>query len=138
MHLHLPLDTAPLGIFVGANRQTYTIRGTHVKTFLHEACLHAYPDTNNYFRRNIKLFQAHSIRITACVALDNAGVAHEDIAFRLRWNSDAIKGYLRDCFRHVGELTARTVAGICSTADTTAPASQHSGYHLRSADQLPI
>jgi hypothetical protein len=127
MQLHLPLDTEPLGMFVGANRQTYTIRGSHVKAFLQEACRRAYPDPKNYFRRNIQLFQAHSIRITACVALDNAGVAHEDIAFRLRWNSDAIKGYLRDCFRHVGELTARTVAGICSTADTTAPAIQLRG-----------
>jgi hypothetical protein len=127
MQLHLPLDTEPMGMFVGANCQTYGIRGSNVKAFLQEACRRAYPDPKNYFRRIFQLFQAHSIRITACVALDNAGVAHEDIAFRLRWNSDATKGYMRDCFRHFGELTSRTVAGICSTAGTTEPAIQLRG-----------
>jgi hypothetical protein len=119
MRLGTPCLDEPIGVFTGANQQVYTIRGPHLLAFMHTACTRAYPDPSHYYRINIRLFQPHSLRITACVALDNAKVPHEDIAFRLRWNSDAIKAYLRDGAKHIGELTARTVVGVSRHADTT-------------------
>jgi hypothetical protein len=115
--LQLPALTAPIGVFVGNNAQRYTIRGHHIRDFIQESCVRAYPNPQHYLRTHINELQAHSLRITACVALDNAGVPHETIAFRLRWNSDAVKGYLRDCYRHIGDLTAKSVSGLISHAD---------------------
>jgi hypothetical protein len=115
--LKLHAKLFPVGVFVGKNLQIYTIRGHHVRDFIQEACISAYPDPQHYMRIHIRELQAHSLRITACVALDNAGVPHETIAFRLRWNSDAVKGYLRDCYRQIGDLTAKSVAGLISQAD---------------------
>jgi hypothetical protein len=119
IQLQLPTVDAPLGLFIGDNGQRYTIRGPHVQAFLREACTLAYPDPNHYYRINIHLLQAHSIRITACVVLDNAGVPHNDIKFRLRWNSDAMNRYLRDGPRHIGDLTASALNGINAYADIT-------------------
>jgi hypothetical protein len=115
LQLH-PLHS-PLGVFIGRNSQLYTIRGHHLRDFMQDACIKAYPDPQHYLRIHIKDLQAHSLRITACVSLENAGVPHETIAFRLRWNSDAVKGYLRDCYRHIGDLTAKSVAGLIAHAD---------------------
>jgi hypothetical protein len=70
-----------LGMFSSANNQVYTIRGTHLTLFMQTACTRAYPDPSNFYRTINQLFQAHSLRITACVSLDNAGVSHDDIAF---------------------------------------------------------
>jgi hypothetical protein len=115
LKLH-PLKS-PLGVFLARNSQVYTIRGPHVRDFIQESCIRAYPNPSHYLRLHINELQAHSLRITACVALDDAGVPHETIAFRLRWNSDAVKGYLRDCYRHIGDLTAKSVSGLISHAD---------------------
>jgi hypothetical protein len=101
----------PLGMFRGKNGQRYTIRGHHVAKFLKEACTRAHPDPNHYMRLHIDQLMSHCIRVTAAVLLSNAGVSIDDIAFRLRWNSDAVKLYIRDNDRLVDELTARVVAG---------------------------
>lgn len=47
----------PLGRVVADNGRSYTIQGQHVKKFLH---------------RNIDRLMAHSLRVTAAVALHNA------------------------------------------------------------------
>jgi hypothetical protein len=63
-------------------------------------------------RLNIDRLMAHGIRVTAAVLLSNAGVTVDDISFRLRWNSDAVKLYLRDTEdRTVDDLTSSVVAG---------------------------
>ena len=54
---------------------------------------------------------SHSLPVTAAVALNNAGVSLDDIAFRLRWNSEAVKLYIRDCYRTIGDLTCKALAG---------------------------
>ena len=101
----------PLGMFYGKNKQRYTIRGHHVANLLQKACCLAYPDADHYMRLHILMIQAHSFRVFACVALANMGVNDDDISFRLRWNSDAVKLYLRDCYRTIGDLTNRAIAG---------------------------
>ena len=52
---------------------------------------------------------AHSLCVTACVALHQANVPAEDIAFRLRWNVDSVKFYLRDCSCDIGSFLITAV-----------------------------
>jgi hypothetical protein len=101
----------PLGMFLGRNGQRYSIRGHHVAKFLQRATLMAHPDPSHYMHKNAHRVVAHSLRVSACVALHNAGVSLDDIIFRLRWNSDAVKAYIRDCARTVDDLTGRVING---------------------------
>jgi hypothetical protein len=71
----------------------------------------AHPDPSHYMHKNAHCIVAHSLRVSACVALHNAGVSLDDITFRLRWNSDAVKAYIRDCARTIDELTGRVISG---------------------------
>lgn len=48
---------------------------------MRQAVVEAYPDPNHYLRLNIKRIDAHSNRVTAAVALSNAGMSIDDIAF---------------------------------------------------------
>ena len=95
----------PLGFFVAQNGRRYNILGAHVKQFLAEACFLAHPDENHYLRIHINKLVAHSFRVTAAVALHNAGVPIDVITVGLRWNSDAVKVDLRD-----SEKLARTLS----------------------------
>ena len=104
----------PLAMFIGKNGKRYSVRGRHIQEFMQRACKLAYPDEEHYLRRRIDRLMSHSLRVTAAVALHNAGVSLDDIAFRLRWNSDAVKLYIRDCYRTIGELTCRALAGAYS------------------------
>jgi hypothetical protein len=101
----------PMGVFRDAQGNICTIRGKHMERNIQQACVYTYQDPEHYLRRRIKLLQSHSIRIFACVALLNAGVSIDDIAYRLRWNSDAIKQYLRDCHRIIDYLTQQSILG---------------------------
>ena len=53
-------------------------------------------------RKHLKCIMAHSVRVTACVALHTAEFV---IAFRLRsWTVRSVMQYIRDCSLHLGEL----------------------------------
>ena len=71
----------------------------------------AHPEPNHYLRKNIRGLTSHSLRVTAAVALYNAGVSIDEIAFRLRWHSEAVKLYLRDHYAHIGDLTKKVIVG---------------------------
>lgn len=101
----------PLGQFKGKNGRIYRIRGTHMQQALQQACREAYPDANHQLRRNIHCLMSHCMRVSAAVALQNAGCTEEEIAFRLRWNSDCVKIYLRDCYKNIGRMTEHAVTG---------------------------
>jgi len=102
---------APLGMFIGRNHRVYSIRGRHVQGFMQRACLRAYPDANHYMQIHINRLMSHSLRVMAAVALQNAGVKVDDIAWRLRWNSDAVNEYLRECHKFIGVLTEQAITG---------------------------
>lgn len=102
----------PLGVFRTADSSTYSFLSAREITFvMRAACTQAYPDPMHHMRLNIHRIVSHSNRVTAAVALHNAGVSIEDISFRLRWNSDAVKFYLRDCFKSIGTFTSQALAG---------------------------
>jgi hypothetical protein len=106
----------PLGIFRTNSSGDYAfLKGTHIVSIMRKACLAAHPDPSHYLRLHIKRLVSHSNRVTAAVALYNASVSIEDISFRLRWNSDAVSFYLRDCYRTIGDLTQRALLGALMT-----------------------
>ena len=47
--------------------------------------------------KNYMLIMAHSVQVTAAVALHNAGLSFDVIAFRLRWSVDSVKHYVHEC-----------------------------------------
>jgi hypothetical protein len=89
------------------------IRGDDMTQVMRKGCILAYPNPDHYMRRHIHLLHSHSNRITAAVALFNAGESIETIAHRLRWSEESVKYYLRDCFTAVGPLTEQAILG-CS------------------------
>jgi DNA-binding NarL/FixJ family response regulator len=66
-------------------------------------------------RQHIDRIVAHSNRVTACLALNQAGVALEDIAFRLHWQVPSVQFYMRESYSKLGELTQKAVAGAALT-----------------------
>lgn len=101
----------PLVMFRAASGARWTVRGGQIKRFMERCCIIAHPDPNHHLRLHIKCLMAHCLRVTAAVALFNCGETEELIAFRLRWNSDAVRIYLRDCYRSIGSLTERALKG---------------------------
>jgi hypothetical protein len=111
--LDVPLDY-PIGVYrpTGAAPRTFTmITGDTVSSVMQRACQLAYPDPNHYCRLNINLLMSHSNRVTAAVALYNAGINIPVIAYRLRWSVESVTFYLRDCFMAIGPLTEAAING---------------------------
>jgi len=104
-------DDVPLGRYRSTSHNTLCIKGAFVSSFMQRCCIDAYPDPQHHMRQHIEQLHSHSLRITAAVALQSAGVSVQDISFRLRWHSDAVLGYLRDCNRLIGQGTIAAVNG---------------------------
>ena len=85
--------------------------GDIVRDVMRFACRLAYPDPRHYMRLHSHLIMSHSNRVTAAVALYNAGVAIPIIAHCLRWSVESVSFYLRDCFRAIGPLTLKAIEG---------------------------
>ena len=79
--------------------------------FLKRICVVAYPDPDHYMRKHIDCLVSHSMQVTAFVALDAAGINHEEIAFRLRWSIASVRFYLRDSAADIGRFTKAAVLG---------------------------
>jgi len=74
-------------------------------------CRLAHPDPKDHFHKQAEFIVLHSNRVTAAVALFNAGLSIEAIAFRLRWSPLSVQHYLRECSANIGELTIAAVKG---------------------------
>jgi hypothetical protein len=78
-------EAHPIGIFRSSTAGDYKfIRGDDVSNIMQYACKVAYPDPAHYMRQHIDCIMPHSNHVTACIALNQANVSVEDIAFRLR------------------------------------------------------
>lgn len=97
----------PICMFTDDRGRRHCITDNHIKQFMRRACIAAHPDERHYLRINIDLLLSHSLRITAAVLLNNAGVDLTDIQFRLRWYSDAVLAYIRDCPRTMYWISAK-------------------------------
>ena len=101
-----------IAVYCTSNKGTYTfLRSYNVITRMQAVCRLAHPDKDSFFYKNAALMVSHSNRVTAAVALQNAGLSIDAIAFCLRWSPESVKHYLRDCSHAVGELTLQAVKG---------------------------
>ena len=107
----------PIGFFTADNGRRTNTSSRHIKKFLTEICEEAHPNPNHYLRQHIDQLVSHSFRVTAAVALSNAEVSIDDITFRLRWNSDAVRRYLRDGARAITELSFKAMQGAYMSTD---------------------
>jgi hypothetical protein len=69
------------------------ITGSRIATLLRDAVKKVRPSTS---ADGLKKYSAHSLRVWACVLLDEAGMSPSFIQKRLRWLGDSFKMYLCD------------------------------------------
>jgi hypothetical protein len=103
----------PLGVYksVIKGKQVSLLRSYQFISTMRKACVDAYPDPQHYMRRHVHRIDSHSNRVTAAVALSNAGLSTDEIAFRLRWKPESVDHYLRDCAREIGRFTEAAIKG---------------------------
>jgi hypothetical protein len=103
----------PVGVYrSNRHKEPYSyLRSYQVIKVMRQACIDAYPDTDHYMRRHVLRIDSHSNRVTAAVALANAGVPVDEIAFRLRWKPESVDHYLRDCAKVIGRMTEAAIRG---------------------------
>ena len=74
----------PIGVYRTSNKGTYTfLRSYDVITRMQAVCRLVHPDKDSCFYKNAALMVSHSNRVTAAVALQNAGLSIDAIAFCL-------------------------------------------------------
>jgi hypothetical protein len=113
--LRLPLNY-PIGIYWTSTHGDYKfLCGGDISDIMHYACRIAYADDSHYMRQHINRIVAHSNRVTACLALHQAGVTPEDIVFRLHWQVPSVQFYIRESYATLGDLTQKAVAGAVLT-----------------------
>ncbi len=103
----------PVGVSVNRkNKLPYDfLKSEHIIKLLRSLCVRIFPDENHYFRQHISDIVAHSLRVTAAVALKTSGADIPDIAFRLRWTEDSVQHYSRECSDQIDNLTRQAMAG---------------------------
>jgi hypothetical protein len=103
----------PLGVYRSnkKDRPVALLRSYQVIKIMRQACVDAYPNPDHHLRQHILQIDSHSNRVTAAVALSNAGLTIDEIAFRLRWKPASVDHYLRDCSTAVGRLTEAAIRG---------------------------
>jgi hypothetical protein len=103
----------PIGAFRLKSKESghVFISNTDVTDELRETCKKTYPDPEHYMHLNHSRIMAHSIRVTAAVALHNAGQSYETIAFRLRWSVQSVQHYIRESCQHIGDLADAVLMG---------------------------
>ena len=88
------------------------LTNTDVTAEMRATCLRTCPDPEHYMHINYKLIMAHSARVTAAVALHNAGLEFDVIAFRLRWSVQSVQHYVRECSGQIiGDLCQNVLVG---------------------------
>ncbi len=84
----------PVCVFANRNcTKPMYLTGNRVKKFLQNAVKIAQPTIT---ADELKKFSAHSLRVWACVLLDQAGKSPSYIQQRLRWQGESYRLYLRD------------------------------------------
>ena len=67
----------------------------HMTAALRAAAKKTHPDASHLVHQHMASITAHSLRVFACLCLKLAGWDEEAIAHQLRWESSAIKTYIR-------------------------------------------
>ncbi len=105
----------PLGVYRTKKGKSSYLTGNKIVKLLRKAVKLIRPDTSS---EDLKQYSAHSLRVWACVLLDEAGKPPDYIKKRLRWLGDFFRMYLRDTLaiqlQHVDALreTSREVMDL--------------------------
>ncbi len=86
-------DDMPLGVYRMKKGKSSYLTGNKIAELLWKAVKSIRPDTSS---EDLKQYSAHSLRVWACVLLDEAGMPPDYIKKRLRWLGDSFRMYLQD------------------------------------------
>jgi hypothetical protein len=87
------LDDMPIACYRTKKAPLLYITGSRIATLLRKAVKKVRPSTS---ANNLKRYSTHSLRVWACVLLDEAGMSPSFIQKHLRWLGDSFKMYLCD------------------------------------------
>jgi len=85
-------DDCPVACYKLRGKLTY-LTGKRIAALFREAVKKEFPNTP---KDELARYSAHSLRVWACVLLDEAGMTPEFIMSRLRWMGNSFRMYLRD------------------------------------------
>jgi hypothetical protein len=114
-------DDMPVAVYKTKKGKVIYLTGNKIAELLRKAVKEVRPDTTS---DELKWYSAHSLRVWACVLLDEAGKLPDYIKKRLRWLGDSFRMYLRDTaiiqHQHVDALLAalQEVMDLISTLPT--------------------
>ena len=83
----------PLAIFKAKDGTVQYLTHSKVTDMIRKAVKTVYPDIS---KKDLMMYSCHSIRVWACVCLDEAGMPPDFIKKRLRWLGESYRVYLRD------------------------------------------
>jgi hypothetical protein len=86
-------DNMPVTWYRSKKAPLLYITGSRIATLLREAVKKVQPSTS---AKDLKKYSFHSLRVWACVLLDEAGMSPSFIQKRLYWLGDLFKMYLHD------------------------------------------
>jgi hypothetical protein len=109
-------ESSPIGVFRPiASTPSFTfITSSDVIRIMRQTCLLTYPDKEHFLNKNVDRIVAHSVRVTAAVALFNMKYSIDEIAYRLRWQPQSVQHYLRECTTLADDRTQSAMAGACA------------------------
>jgi hypothetical protein len=100
-------DDMPVAVYKTNKGKVIYLTGNKIAKLLRKAVKEVRPDTTP---GKLKRYSAHSLRVWACVLLEEAGKLPDYIKKRLRWLGDSFRMYLRDTaiiqHQHVDALLA--------------------------------
>jgi hypothetical protein len=100
-------DDMPIALYKTKKGKVIYLTGNKIAELLWKAVRKVHPDTTP---DKLKQYSAHSLRLWACVLLDEAGKYPEYIKKRICWLGDSFRMYLRDTaiiqHQHVDTLLA--------------------------------
>jgi hypothetical protein len=101
------LDGMPIAVYKTKKGKVIYLTGSLIAKLLRKAVKKVRPDTTP---EKLKQYSAHSLRVWACVLLDEAGKLPDYIKKRLCWLGDSFRIYLQDTtiiqHQHVSALLA--------------------------------
>ena len=83
----------PLAIYCNAEKEVKYVTHAKVTEVIRRAVKKVHPDIS---KEELMKYSCHSIRVWACVLLDEAGKSPDFIKKRLRWMGESYHVYLRD------------------------------------------
>ena len=92
-----PGEDTPIFCFLSSffSKKASYLSDVHIANALRLAARKAHPDPKHLVHQHINAISAHSLRVFACLCLQQAGWDENTISYQLLWNSEAIKHYLR-------------------------------------------